>query len=124
MNATNTFDDDYEPVRPSMTAQGPEPADEGYGHNQYENFEETQSYEGNATGPLQGSRQSSSIGIVNRSTRMVAQQNYRVSQGQSRKGNARSIYDNNEIPTGMPVPQRGTTTERGSRSGAKHAIAL
>ena len=46
-----------------------------------------------------------------------------MSQGQSRKSNpnGRSVYDgiNTDTPSGIPIPQRGTTTERGTRSGIK-----
>merc|ERR1711893_509159 len=88
---------------------------DGYEHGTYEDppngdaaFDE----------PLSGSRQSSSIGMINRQARMLAQQNYRMSQGQSRKSNQRSIYI--DTPSGIPVPTRGTTTERQTRSGSKN----
>ena len=56
--------------------------------------------------------------MINRQARMLAQQNYRMSQGQSRKSNQRSIYI--DTPSGIPVPTRGTTTERQTRSGSKN----
>ena len=120
-NAANTFDDDYEPVRPSMRGNQGQVNEESEHSvpSAYHNFEQTgQSYD--EQNNMQGSRQSSSIGMVNRSTRMMAQQNYRMSQGNSRKSNQRSIYDGSEPPSGVPIPQRGTTTDRGSRSGVKN----
>ena len=59
---------------------------------------------------MSGARQSSSIGMINRQARMLAQQNYRMSGGQSRKSNSKSIYT--DTPGGLPVAYRGTTTER------------
>lgn len=78
-----TFDDDYEPARPSMRGNSGD-GNDGYEHGTYEDPP------GGGEGydePLSGSRQSSSIGMINRQARMLAQQNYRMSQGQSRKSN-------------------------------------
>lgn len=64
--------------------------DDEYGDEEYE--EEPLNGEGYEE-VLSGTRQSSSIGgSINRQARMLAQQNYRMSQGQSRKSNQRSIY--------------------------------
>ena len=113
----NTFDDDYEPVRPAMKNQ--QKSNEGYPQppvgGQYDNFAEAQSYDDSGNPAFQGSRQGSSIGMTNRSTRMMAQQNYRMSQGQqSRKSNARSVYDGSD--TSATVHQRGTTSDRAQRA--------
>ena len=90
-------------------------------NSQFEQFNDTDSYEDGSGRPNQ-SRQSNSIGIVNRSTRMMAQQNYRVSQGKSRKSNTRSIYDGSETPNGVPMPARGTTTDRSQRQAVKAQV--
>ena len=77
-----TFDDDYEPARPSMRGNSGD-GNDGYEHGTYEDPPGGEGYDE----PLSGSRQSSSIGMINRQARMLAQQNYRMSQGQSRKSN-------------------------------------
>ena len=88
-------------------------------------------YEDNSgAGQMVGSRQSSSIGINSRSQNPRAGNQYGgggISQGaHTRKsGNGgRSIYDaaltGENVPSGIPIPQRGTTTDRSSRGLAKN----
>jgi len=101
------FDDEMEPSRPSMAGPGGESdGEEGYEEGQYGD----ENGEGYGDEQMSGARQSSSIGMINRQARMLAQQNYRMSGGQSRKSNSKSIYT--DTPGGLPVAYRGTTTER------------
>ena len=84
-------------------------------------------YEDNSgAGHMVGSRQSSSIGINSRSQNPRGNQ-YGISQGSHtrKSGNGgRSIYDaamtGDNVPSGIPIPQRGTTTDRSSRGLAKN----
>jgi hypothetical protein len=77
VNSANTFDDDYEPVRPSMNTMQQAGNAEGYpppNPPAYEHYNESnESYDDNGAAHLPQSRQSNSIGVVNRSTRMMAQ---------------------------------------------------
>ena len=73
LNNNNTFDDDYEPARPQMKNTHPQQRAENFNNTQstvYDNFD-NEVYDMQAPN-FQGSRQSSSIGNVNRSTRMMA----------------------------------------------------
>ena len=126
----STFDDDYEPVRPSMTDSGarqpplPPPNMSSSNRNQ----EDDESFEAHPTAlnqqaiinPRTGNSGSISRQMINR-TRVGAIQNYQNTQNlpQSRQSNSRQMYngqDNFSLPNSSHGGQRGMTTDRNMRT--------